>query len=123
MLVKKTMACPATLAIDGCEIREVIHPAQDPLVVPYSLAVAEVAPGTTTHPHRLQADEVYYLLEGAGRMHIEDDIQDLIAGDVVYIPANRVQWIENSGSGPLRFIALVSPPWSSTQDERVSPGA
>ena len=64
MLVSSTAECPPFIANDGCLIREVLHPAKTGVPLPYSLAVAEVAPGACTRRHRLAQDEVYYLLEG-----------------------------------------------------------
>ncbi len=119
MLIKKTSRCPPYTAIDGCQIREVLHPSYDSMSLPYSLAVAEVAVGARTYRHRLQADEVYYVLEGTGCLHIDNETAALEPGDAVLIPADKVQWIENTGTGVLRFIALVSPPWTRAGDERI----
>lgn len=119
MLVKSTVECTPYTAIDGCRIREVLHPAHDAVTLPYSLAVAEVAVDARTYRHRLQQPEVYYLLEGEGRMHVDDESRRVRAGEAVYIPAGSAQWIENTGSVALRFVALVSPPWSLATDERL----
>lgn len=119
MLVKSTAECPPFIAPDGCLIREVLHPVRHGVSLPYSLAVAEVAPGERTYRHRLARQEVYYLLEGEGVMHVDAESRMLAAGDTVLIPAGAVQWIENRGAAVLRFIALVSPPWSAAADERL----
>jgi len=119
MLIKSTQACAPFIANDGCRIREVLHPSQDPVALPYSLAFAEVDPGGSTFRHRLRQDEVYYLLEGEGRMHVDASARTVAAGDVVHIPGGAVQWIENIGVQTLRFLALVSPPWTATDDERL----
>ncbi len=119
MLVKSTSAAPPYTAVDGCAIREVLHPRHDPVDLPYSLAVAEVAVGARTYQHRLQQAEVYYLLEGRGVMHIDHEMREVCAGDAVFIPAGSVQWIENLATTSLRFVALVSPPWSAATDARL----
>lgn len=119
MLIKSTTDCVSYTAIDGCQIREVLHPSQDSIALPYSLAVAEVAVGARTYRHRLQQAEVYYLLEGTGLMHIDHEAREVRAGDAVVIPAGTEQWIENLEATPLRFIALVSPPWSAALDARL----
>ena len=108
MLVKRTADCPPQIAIDGCTIREVLHPVMDPVALPYSLAVAEVAVGARTYRHRLQHAEVYYLINGHGRMHIDDDSTDVAAGEAIVIPAGALQWIENRGLDVLRFIAFLA---------------
>lgn len=117
MLVSSTAECPPFTANDGCLIREVLHPEKTGVALPYSLAVAEVAPGACTRRHRLAQDEVYYLLAGLGCMHIEAETRVVLPGDAVHIPGGHVQWIENIGRETLRFVALVSPPWTAAGDE------
>lgn len=119
MLIKSMADCAPYTANDGCQIREVLHPAQDPIALPYSLAVAEVVAGAQTYRHRLQQAEVYYVLEGKGLMHIDLEARDVRTGDAIFIPAGALQWIENVGPMNLRFLALVSPPWSAAMDERL----
>ena len=118
MWVKRTADCPAQIAVDGCRLREVLHPAHGALDLPYSLAVAEVDVGARTYRHRLQHAEVYYLIEGCGCMHIDDASAEVSPGDAIWIPPGAAQWIENTGPAILRFIAVVSPPWAPEIDQR-----
>ena len=119
MLIKSTADCPAIVANDGCRLFELLHPANDPVELPFSLAVAEVAPGDASYRHRLRQAEVYYLVAGRGVMHIDDEARAVAPGDAVFIPAQAVQWIENPGPEILRFVALVAPPWRAEDDERL----
>jgi len=119
VFVKKLAQCSEFTANDGCRIREILHPKNDPLQLPYSLAVARVEAGKQTYRHRLRETEVYYILAGSGRMHIDEESQEVAAGDAIPIPPGTVQWIENIGTGELCFIALVNPPWSEEGDERL----
>lgn len=119
MLVKNESACPRLHATDGCLIRELLHPANDSVALPFSLAIAEVAPGTHSYRHRLAQTEVYYLLAGTGCMHIDGEQHVVGAGDAILIPPHAVQWIENTGPATLKFVAVVSPPWRSEDDERL----
>jgi len=119
LLVKRLADCEAILAHDGCRLKELLHPRNDAVDIPYSLAVAVVDPGQGTHPHRLEQTEVYYLLSGSGVMHIGAEKRPVCAGDLVFIPAGETQWIENPGINPLVFAAIVSPPWRAQDDRRV----
>lgn len=119
MFVKKLEACKEFIANDGCHIREVLHRKNDPLDLPYSLAVARVEAGRQTYRHRLRGTEVYYILSGRGTMHIDEESREVAANEAVVIPPGAVQWIENSGDEELCFIALVNPPWSEEGDERL----
>lgn len=119
MFVKSLADCEPVTANDGCRIFELLHENNDRIDLPYSLAVAEVDPGESSYRHRLRQSEVYYVLDGRGRMHVGEDVQDLVTGDAVLIPAGAVQWIENTAAETLRFVAIVSPPWRAEDDERL----
>lgn len=119
MFVKKISDCEEFIANDGCQIRELMHRENDPVELPYSIAIASVEVGKQTYKHRLKQIEVYYILAGQGDMHVGDEAQDVSAGDGILIPAKAVQWIENTGDRPLQFVAIVSPPWRDKDDERL----
>lgn len=119
MLIKSFAACRPLIANDGCRIFELLHAKNDAVELPYSFAVAEVEPGERSYRHRLRQTEVYYVLAGRGRMHIGEDTRELASGDAVLIPSGAEQWIENIDDTLLRFIAIVSPPWSAEDDERL----
>ena len=119
MLIKRLSACEEILANDGCRLRELLHPDRDPVDLRHSLAIAWVDPGETTLPHRLrERTEVYFVMAGFGRMHIEDETEEVAPGDVVVIPAGAEQWIENIGREELQFAAIVDPPWQAEDDVR-----
>ena len=122
MFVKKTSECDAFVANDGCSIRELLHPKNDAIELPYSLALATVDVGSKSYQHKLEQTEVYHILQGYGRMFIENEDNKVDAGDVIVIPAEALQWIENIGSEPLVFAVIVSPPWTKDGDMRVNQG-
>lgn len=119
MYIKRTAECPEILANDGCRLRELLHPRNDPVHLPFSLARAVVDPGKSSYRHRLAQTEVYYLLEGSGILHVGSKSKPVCAGDVVLIRPGEEQWIENPGPNPLVLAALVSPPWRAEDDERL----
>jgi len=119
VFVKKTSECDAFVAKDGCSIRELLHPENDAVDLPYSLALATVDIGSKSYQHKLEQTEVYHILQGQGRMFIDNEDSEVGTGDVIVIPAEAVQWIENIGSGPLVFTAIVSPPWTEDGDMRL----
>ncbi|RZN36364.1 MAG: cupin domain-containing protein [Methanophagales archaeon ANME-1-THS] len=64
--------------------------------------------GQTIQPHyHPDAEEVYYLLSGNGLMHIGNEQKAVEMGDVVYIPPEKVHFLQNTSSEPLRFITLT----------------
>ena len=119
MFIKNLNDCKEFTANDGCRIRELLHPANDPVELPYSVAIARVDAGKQSYKHKLKQNEVYYILQGTGQLHIEDEIKLVTTGDIVVILADSVQWIENTGEDELMFAAIVSPPWTREGDMRL----
>jgi len=119
VFVKKISECDAFVANDGCTIRELLHPKNDAVDLPYSLALAMVDVNRESYQHKLKQTEVYHILQGHGRLFIENEDNEVGVGDVIVIPAEAVQWIENIGSEPLVFAAIVSPPWIEDDDVRL----
>lgn len=112
--------CPEFVAGDQSILREILHPGKSDLAIRYSLAHATVKAGERTTPHRLRTAEVYYIIEGCGRMHIDTGIADVTAGDTIYIPPRSIQFIENTGASDLRFLCIVDPAWRSEDEEILS---
>lgn len=119
MFVKKTSDCETFVANDGCNIRELLHPMNDAVDLPFSLALATVDIGKQSYQHKLEQTEVYHILQGHGRMFVESEVCEVVAGDVIVIPEQSLQWIKNIGNEPLVFTALVSPPWTEEGDVRI----
>ncbi len=102
---------------DGSEIRELMHPDVHGNRN-QSLAEATVPPGTTTHPHRHQdAEELYHITGGTGRMTLEKERFPVTAGDTVCIPPGTAHAIENTGDAALTILCCCSPPYAHEDTE------
>lgn len=119
MFVKTLNECDSFVANDGCRIQELLHPKNDPVDLPYSIAIAKVEVGKESYRHKLKQTEVYHILSGKGLLHVNDETKIIKTGDVAVIPGDAIQWIENKGTEELVFAAIVSPPWQSEDDERL----
>ncbi|MBK8968218.1 MAG: cupin domain-containing protein [Saprospiraceae bacterium] len=92
---------------ERCFITEILNNADVPHL---SVARARVEPGITTALHRLNADELYYILEGRGQVEIGgSNPQPVEKGDLARIPAGASQRIKNTGEGPLLFLCICAP--------------
>lgn len=118
MFIKRFDDCPEFTAGDGCILREFLHPDKADLKLRYSLAHATVAPGQITTPHCLETSEVYYILKGHGKMHIDQESAEVDPGCTIYIPPDAVQSIENLGDSDLLFLCIVDPAWQP-EDEQI----
>jgi mannose-6-phosphate isomerase-like protein (cupin superfamily)/2'-5' RNA ligase len=111
--------CDEFVAGDGSVLRELLHPDKTDIAIRYSLAHAVVKPGERTKPHRLKTTEVYYIIEGQGRMHIDAETSEVSENCAVYIPPGATQSIENIGATGLVFLCLVDPAWRREDEETV----
>ncbi|MBN2324385.1 MAG: cupin domain-containing protein [Spirochaetes bacterium] len=123
MVIKDLDACEEFTAADRTRIRELLSPYKETLSIRYSLVHATLRSGETSLPHRLAASEVYYILDGCGTMHIDDETAPVSAHDTVYIPPKSVQFIENTGNGDLLFLCIVDPAWRAEDEEVAAAGS
>ena len=117
MFIRELKDCEEFIAGDNCALREILHPDKEDLALRCSLAHAIVKPGDTTWAHRLKTSEVYYIQEGDGVMHIENETAPVRSGSTVYIPPMATQCITNSGNTDLKFICIVDPAWCKEDEE------
>jgi len=120
MMIKSFTDASEFTAGDRSLLRELFHPDKAGLEIGYSLARAVVKPGEKTLPHRLAGSEVYYILDGSGRMHVGPEQADVAAGQAVYIPPGAVQFIENTGPNDLSFLCIVDPAWRAEDEDVLS---
>lgn len=119
MHLKSLSQCPEIIANDLTALRELFHPEHDGWPVGYSLAHATIPSGQRSIRHHLEgASEVYYILSGTGRMHVNAEEREVGPGDALLIPPGAVQFLENTGSEALVFLAIVEPAWQPQIDVR-----
>lgn len=97
---------------DSSEIREILAPANSG-IRNQSLAEARLAPGMSTdeHFHPL-TEEIYYVLEGQGRLRVEDEECEVGHGDGIAILPGHRHKMWNTGGSPLVFLCCCSPAYS-----------
>ena len=116
MFVKDVNSYEEKVVLDNTNLRELLNPGLGDFQIRYSLAQARVSPGETSYKHKLRSSEVYFILSGAGRMYIDDEVEDVHTGSIIYIPPNSVQYIQNIGSSDLIFLCIVDPAWDKEND-------
>jgi mannose-6-phosphate isomerase-like protein (cupin superfamily) len=117
MFIRDLHTCYEIIAGDETTLRELLHPDKAGLEIRYSLAHATAKPGQSSRPHKLKTSEVYYILEGEGIMYVDDKSAKVRSGQIVYIPPNSVQYIQNIGNSDLRFLCIVDPAWRPEDEE------
>jgi quercetin dioxygenase-like cupin family protein len=76
--------------------------------------VGIVPPGRAPdHFHRY--DEVIYVLDGEGRLHIDGETAELRPGSCVHLPRTLVHCLENRGDTDLRLLGVFRPAGSPAE--------
>jgi mannose-6-phosphate isomerase-like protein (cupin superfamily) len=65
--------------------------------------------------HFHKYDEVVYVLEGEGRLHVDGETAPLRAGTCVHLPSGLVHCLENVGPGEMRVLGVFRPAGSPAE--------
>ena len=117
MIVKHIPQLPFFIAGDETQLTEVLHPKNDLIELPYSIAYAKIEPGKASLPHTLCGSETYIFTAGEGIITVNEMTQKVKKGVVVLVPENARQFVENQGDTDLCFYCLVAPPWTEESEE------
>ena len=114
MIIKDIANCPHERVIDRSLLCELLHP--DKVTGAHelecSIAHAIIPPGESTLPHLLKrSTELYFILDGVGEMHIDNESAPVSPDQCILIPPQARQWIRNTGKENLVFLCIVSPKW------------
>ena len=108
----------------GCDLRRV-YPWTEVASPLWGTAIASVRPGECTTPHSHDEFETFLVLSGRGLMTIENESEEMVTGDVVFIPKNKNHRFANlSDKEPLVFQTIFwdSPESRDRMAELVSAG-
>jgi mannose-6-phosphate isomerase-like protein (cupin superfamily) len=102
---------------EGTTIRQIFHPHNTFDGINHSLAHFVLEKGKQTLLHQMKTSETYYILEGDGQLHVDENVFDVSKNDAIFVPPMAKQFIENIGEADLKFLCIVDPPW--TQDDEI----
>src|SRR3989440_1735573 len=107
----------AVVGVDEVEVGEATAGRMFRLLVPCPSAtqfVGYIPPGRAPdHYHRY--DEVVYVLEGNGALHIDGESMPLRPGSCVHLPAKLVHSLENHGPGEMQVLGVFRPAGSPAE--------
>ena len=109
MDVQNILTVTAFTTKDGSEIRELLAH-RNSCIRHQSLAEARLPPGGSTVAHyHVRTEEIYYILEGTGRMVLGDEHRDVGPGDAIAIPPGTIHTITNTGRSVLKLLCCCAP--------------
>ena len=110
MTVQNLSAQASFITKDGSAIRSILDRTNAP-VQNQSLAEARVPAGgrTERHYHKV-AEELYFIIEGAGEIEVDGERRLVGPGDAILIPSGT--WHTIMATEPLRFLYCCAPPYA-----------
>ena len=94
---------------DGSEIRELLAH-RNSSIRNQSLAEARLPVGGATQEHyHPQAEEIYYITHGTGRIRIQGELREVVVGDAIAIRPGQRHKLWNTGTEPLRLLCCCAP--------------
>jgi mannose-6-phosphate isomerase-like protein (cupin superfamily) len=70
-----------------------------------------LSPGQEQKPHtHPDQDKIYFVLEGRGRIVLDNREELIEAGEAVVAPAGAAHGLANAGTTPLLALVVVTPP-------------
>lgn len=83
------------------------HDEVDPKSKLMMINLCKVPVGKTHKAHSHETmEEIFYFTSGEGQVKINDEIEDVEAGDRIIVPAKAVHQVKNTGSTELLYIGL-----------------
>lgn len=106
MGVKKIQEVPAEEVEAGRATRRqvLIGPEEGPN---FALRRFIMEPGGGMPRHTNEVEHEQYVLRGSARVGLGDEVVEVAAGDVLFIPAGLPHWYEARGPEPFEFLCVV----------------
>ena len=117
MSLRKNSEIDSIQGNEGITIKQYFHPHNTLNGINYSLAQFVLGSGKKSKFHKMKSSEIYYILEGSGILHINDEFHHLEKDDSAYVPPNSKQFIENVGANDLKFLCIVEPAWKIDDED------
>ncbi len=76
----------------------------------FTFKITEYMPSHAHDWHSHSQDEVIFVLAGRGVTELSDGKREIVAGDIVFVPANVKHATYNPHAEPLRAVIIKSPP-------------
>ena len=118
MTLKKLQDIQVIDGGEGTKIRQIFHPHNTLSGIRFSISHSQIETGKKSILHKMKTSEVYYILEGEGVLHIDNDSLDVSKDQAIYIPPYSKQCFKNTGKDELKFLCIVDPAWKH-EDETI----
>jgi mannose-6-phosphate isomerase-like protein (cupin superfamily) len=116
MIIRNQKNSAKIIGNEGAIIYNLLNPKHVKNVIRYSLAYVNLHHGKSTLLHMMKTSEVYYILEGKGILHINNESNNVKVGDAIFVSPGSKQYIENVGLEDLKFLCIIDPAWKKDDE-------
>jgi len=116
MIIKNPQNSKKITGNEDAIIYDLLNPQHVENGIRYSLAYINLPYGKSTLSHIMKTSEAYYILEGEGVLHINNEFNHVKAGDAIFVFPGSNQHMVNVGSGDLKFLCIVDPAWKKDDE-------
>jgi quercetin dioxygenase-like cupin family protein len=75
------------------------------------LAIAQLAPKRRIEPHIDPMEEIYFIMDGQGKMSLDEETRRVVPGDAIWIPTGSTHGLVNTGHKDCVILVIASPAW------------
>tara|TARA_B100000029_G_scaffold337862_1_gene330101 strand:- start:387 stop:746 length:360 start_codon:yes stop_codon:yes gene_type:complete len=111
MITRRIQDVEPICADEGTEIKQIYDPQNTQNGIRYSIAQSTLQPGKKSKQHKMKTSEVYFVLEGKGVLHIDDESILVEEHQSIFVPPFSLQYLENTGTKELKVLCIVDPAW------------
>lgn len=99
-------AATAPIFVGTVHTRALVDPAANPQV---TVTLVRFSDGARNHLHTHTADQVLYIIEGAGIVATREQEHSVAAGDVAHIPAGEAHWHGAAPGAGMAHLSILPP--------------
>jgi len=116
MISKKNNDLNPISGNENTEIKQIFNPQNTVNGIRYSLAESVIQKGGKSKVHKMKTSEVYFILEGNGILHVENESVEIERYQSVFVPPFSSQYLENTGNTDLKVLCIVDPAWKKENE-------
>ena len=80
-----------------------------------------IEPGGSQRVHTHVPEQIYFIVEGSGRMTVADETETVGPGDCIFIPSGAPHGLVNDGDDLLKYFSAAAPSFDMEELEEIWP--
>jgi len=86
-----------------------------------TITIVDMEPGGIQQVHSHDPEQMYCIMEGSGRMTVDDEQRQVKAGECIFFSSRSRHGLENTGSTVLRYLSAASPSFKKEDSRKLWP--